>query len=232
MGGFSPELWIRFGTEKPDLNAPPSLHAEQLLGVAAPVLDIVSKSFPNTTLRWRGNSRSRSRCIATESPRPRSLSGISANSPHSRVWFAQSRTRRARCCAIGSSAVPQGSAGNSGQDQKIVERSQRGDPRIGGFLFRACSRFATGAGRPERNRLPLPRHCGVRHRGLKKHPKLPDLWATVQSFELPPWALVLATGRLLPHAMVMDSGVAAPWARKLFDKQLRLAHKCREDEPA
>jgi hypothetical protein len=41
--GFSPELWIRVGTEKPDPNAPPSLHAQQLFAAAAPVLDIVSK---------------------------------------------------------------------------------------------------------------------------------------------------------------------------------------------
>jgi hypothetical protein len=63
--------------------------------------------------------------------------------------------------------------------------------------------------------------------GLKKHPNLPDLWATVQSFDLPSWALVRPTTQLLPHAMVMDSSVAAPWARTLFGEQLKLARQRR-----
>jgi hypothetical protein len=66
--------------------------------------------------------------------------------------------------------------------------------------------------------------------GLKKRRNLPELWATVQSFELPPWALVRPTAELLPHATLMDSGVAAPWARKLFDEQLKLAHQRREEK--
>jgi hypothetical protein len=65
---------------------------------------------------------------------------------------------------------------------------------------------------------------------LKTHATLPALWATVEAFALPSWALVRPNDKLLPHCTVMDSSVSAPWAQKLLDQQLKVARERRDTE--
>jgi len=231
--GFSPELWIRFGTEKSDPNAPPSLHAQQLLAAAAPVLDIVSKSFPQ-------HDTEVARQLAQSFKMFRH--GVSATSFAVEYICKFSALEGLICAkqdgkaALLRNRLPQlfrkDPLVNANKIQKLWNDRNAAIHESAGFY----SAHAAGS-RPVQaymNEIDYLFRGTVAFviDGLRKHSNLPDLWATVHSFELPPWALVRPTSQLLPHAMVMDSGVAAPWARKLFDEQLESAHKRREEKPA
>lgn len=228
---FSPVSWVHFSATPPTLNAAPTERAQVLLQAAAPLLDIVSKVFPqhdSEVARRLAHSLKMYRHGATANSfaveficKFAALEAL-VTSEHSNIG-EQLRTRLptlfrkdgkvtagsvediwlARNVAVHASAgfYSKHLAGSKPVHQHTKEVE---------FLYLGAVAFFAAH--------------------LKTHTRLTELWKEVVKFELPGWALERTSQSLHAHEYFMDSNKSVPWAPALFERELTRARRQREEK--